>query len=416
MPEENLDTGNKRNKSNILTFLLLIVLILAIAFFAYLKSQDMDFRDMDMKSVNLKAFIENKFFPDKQEQKDGQAVELKFDPKENISFGVYKDTIIKCTGSSITGLNKKGDWLWDIKASLSNPLIRVKGNQMLIADLGGKEVYIVEGRNVKWSKRLENAIINADIGENGYVSIVHEEKRCTAAVTVFNPQGMERFTRGIGEKSVLSANVSPSRKQVIINCIDTSGVTADLNLVFVDMNTGEPFAHIPAKNTIFPFVWYLKDDSVIAVSENTILCSNSEHTAKQGTDDKTSEKYIKWKKEYENKRILSAQILLEKYAIAAICDENRSGLFEANKSEIVIFNGKGQENSILTVEGEVRSIKTYEDIIAVNTGREVHFVSSKGNFLGKVSSKIDIAELHFFNKQEVLLVSKGSITVRSIAD
>ena len=88
--------------------------------------------------------------------------------------------------------------------------------------------------------------------------------------------------------------------------------------------------------------------------------------------------------------------------------------YHSNFSEIVLLNVKGEKVSQYQLEGTVINIETYSDNIAVNTGREVYFINTKGNLIGKYSSKTDIIGVNFFNKQEAEIVTKGSIVVTNV--
>jgi hypothetical protein len=144
-------------------------------------------------------------------------------------------------------LNKKGDEEKVLQVALGKPVIKSAGNFAVIGDIGGKDIYVINGKELSWSRRIENRILNIDINEKGYVAVVHEVKGYKAGVTVFNPQGMERFTRTIAESFILSAKVLPSGRQLLINRVDTSQINANTDLEYNDISSEKPFS-----------LWYLR--------------------------------------------------------------------------------------------------------------------------------------------------------------
>ena len=79
-------------------------------------------------------------------------------------------------------------------------------------------------------KELDGSIINADINEKGHVAVVHEENRSRNAASVFNEEGIRYFIDNSGDDFILSANVSPSGEDVMLNYAITSGVNAATHL------------------------------------------------------------------------------------------------------------------------------------------------------------------------------------------
>lgn len=392
-PIENQSQDKPAKKSSIIMFLLLFLVVVGSAFFVYLKSQN-----IDIKTFNIKELITNRISTNGPKASEKKPVEIKYDSKEHTVFGAYKDYIVKCTKNKIQGLNKNGEEQWSIPVSLNEPAIKLSGKDMLVADIGGRDIYVINGKDIKWSNKIDNNIINADISESGYVTVVKEEKRTRGAVTVYNLQGNEYFTKGIGESFIYMAKVSPSGKQVFISSIDSSGIKANTILEITDI-LGKSIAanKISQEGIIYPSFWYLNNDSMIAVSDDMLVCF-----------DKTGKESWNTKKEFPNIKIYSSKVSLGKYPVFAF------GAANSNVTDVKILNTSGAPVSQYQIEGAVFNIETYSDTIAINTGREVHFINTKGKLLGKYSSKSDIIGVNFFNKMEAEIITKNSLVVTSI--
>lgn len=390
LPEEDTKVKHSSNKASVLMFLALFVVVIVLALFVYLKSQNIDLSEISLKelitnpaAVNTLDMGENSF-------------ELKYDAREHPVYTLYGEYIIQCSKDSVKGLNKNGEEQWSIPVSVANPLVKISGNSMLVADIGGKGIYVINGKAVKWSKKLDNSIINADISDNGYVSVVHEAKGYKGAVTVFNLQGGEYFTRYIGENFTLMARVSPSGKSVVIDSVDASGVTTGTVLEFTD-TFGKPLAKVTKQDMLIPVLWYLEDDSVVTGSNNAITCFD-----RNGRQ--------KWEQQFS--KVFSANVVLDKYIAAAVGENDKKG--SEGKINVELVDSNGKFTPIYGLNDEVRDIQAYSNIIAVNTGNDVYFINTRGKLIRKYSSKTDIVKVCFFNKQEAAVVTKGTVTVIKI--
>lgn len=374
-------------------FLLLVITILGVALFVYLKSQD-----IDLKNISIRDLMENNLLIQGREAVGKKTFEMKYDTKDHTALSVYNNSVIICTGDSVKSFSDEGTEQWSIPVTINNPLLKTAGPYLLVADMGGKDIYVISGRGIKWSKKLDSNIINADISECGYVSVVQEAKGYKAAVTAFNLQGSPFFTRTIAENYIISARVSPSGKQVLINGVDASGIKAGASLEFTDI-LGTPLAgKIPKEDVIFSSAWYLDNDYVLAISDSLVLCLDKNRNEK-------------WKQDFAGRKVYSSGVAQGKYAVVAVSGRDKPGVFDGNASELKIFNANGQQGAVCPIDADVENIGICSDMIAVNTGREVYFINTKGKLIGKYASKIDIIEASFLSRKSAAIITKGSVVV-----
>jgi hypothetical protein len=393
-PEKDLGTGQAGNKFSIISFILLLLLIISIAFLVYLKNQN-----GDMTNLNIKELVKSSFSNSSGRSAAEKLIsEVEYDSKEHPAFAVYKNSIIKCTKDNIMCMNKKGEVLWTKSVTVSNPLIRVAGTNLLIADLNGRYFYVINGKEIKWDHQVDSNIVSADINEKGYITIVKEMKGYKGAIEVYDPQGNWVFTSAKGESFIVSAKVLPSCDKVVANMLDTSGVNADTKFEIINM-AGKTVSSIVNNNAIFPSMWTMSGDNVMAVSDTGAVLFNED-------------KKTKWKQTY--KKVYSSNTTHNKNTILAVWENAGKGTFDANQTDIVVINTKGEIESKFPVEGEVLSIEIYGNILALNTGREILFTNFKGKLMEKYSSKIDILDIKFFNKDEVAVITRNNLVVTKI--
>lgn len=396
LPEDNVRTGNKGKISSVLVFILLLIMIIGIAALVYLKSQNFDFKSINIQDV-FKEGIQLKM----QEEAKPKETEIPSADKEKHAFTTYKDVLIKCTSDNVRGIDKSGNELWSISIAMSNPKVKKSDNDLLVYDLGGRDVMVINGKTVKWSKKIGNNIINADISKSGHVSVIHELKGYKGAVVVFNLQGNEFFTRSYADNFVFKAAVSPGGKYVVVNSLDTSGAQASSFIEFMDMLGTKLAGRVLEEEKVFPLIQFIREDILAAVNESSIICF----------DRSSKEQKEKWKKEYKDRVVYSSGTASGKYLFAAVSGEDRQGVFNTSSTDIKILNAEGKETAQYTVRGKVLNISVNGDIAAVNAGREIFFINTRGKLVGKYTSKVDVSEVHFFNKQEIVVVSKSNVVI-----
>lgn len=382
------------NKISIIMFLLLFLVIIIIVLLVYVKSQN-----IDIKSFNVKDIFKNSFQILNQDIDANVTSEFQYDLKKNTFFYTYKDNIIKCTKESVIWLDRLGEEQKVKTISTENPVVKIAGAYILIADIGGKDFYIINGMNIKWSHKSDSSIINADISSNGYVSIVKEKKGYKGAIDIYDDIGNLVFTTVRGGAFVLSTKVISSKDRVLINKVDTADITANTILEFVNMRAEQVGEPAQEDNVILPSLWNLNGDYIIGVSDDVVICYNMNLKRK-------------WKRDYT--KIYSSNIALGKYSIIAIPSDTKSGLIGKSASEIKVINTKGEEVSTYTINDKVTNIECSGNIIAVNTGSEVYFINTNGKLIGKYISKSLIMGVHFFDRQEAMVQTQNSIVVLRI--
>ncbi len=386
----------KNGKLGVAVLIISVILIIGVGVFAYLKNQSVN----NSGSTNI---ISN----------DSIGISLPsilssdYDVNEKTEFGVCDGFIIKCTKSGIVWIDKNGEEKHSLILVLDNPILKISGPNILVANIGGRDVYSVENYKVKWQKTLDdgtltdNSIINADIDKSGYVTVIQKAKRHKGAVTLLDPNGNTVFTKGKGDDFVLSAITTNDANQIMINTNDTSGITINSTLEFIDVakideNKGEPFAGITKKDSIFSYIKFINGNCVIAAGDDFINYYNSK---------KEREWSINLKKVY------SVDCTYDKFTVAAVKSEVETSKLGGIQTDINTYNDNGTLRSTFTLGEGVTNIRAFESVIAINTGRQVVFTDIGGNLLGKYSSKMDIIQVEFLDRSHAVVITKSTIDI-----
>lgn len=389
--ENNIRQDGSGNGVKIIVFIFLLLIIAGTAAVAYLKSQD-----VDLKSVSLKDIIERSFI-NRNTKYELSSAEFDYDANLNVAFGTHKGYVVKCSRDNIIYLDSNGNEQWTYPLSLNNPVLKTAGSYLLVADYGAKSLLTFSGKEMRWEKELDNNIINADINSKGYVTVVHGEERSRGAVSVYNRQGMNCFTIGKAENFILSSKVSSKAKSVFINSIDTSGISMNTVLEFADLSGKMLNNKIVKENTVFPSVWFMENDSLLAVGDSMFMILDKDFKEKL--------------QQTVNGKIFSSCIADGKYAVIAANPEETTGIFESGSSGIWVYDTNGEKISEYNIKGEVRNINSYNDVIAVNSGNKLRIIDLGGELLAEYSSNEDIKEVFFISRREVLAICKDKFLV-----
>jgi hypothetical protein len=394
------ETGRNTGKSgplNILLFIVLFLALICISLFVYLKSQNISLKDISLKST-IEAVFSSKAGEDGNNR---NTREIKYESSERPAFAVYNGYIIKCMRDSVKGFGKNGEEEWTVPVSVSNPFLKAVGKNLLVADIGGKDIYLLDGKSIKWNKKLDNNIISVDLNKDGYIAVTHEAKGYRGQVSVYNQNGNEILSRTVFQNFPLSAKVLPSARQLVINSINASGIKATTGLTYVNMNASGFKDIVPREDMMFPVMWSLDNGLLAAVSQSSVIAFSNVPEEK-------------WKYELKDNKIYCSDILDGKNLVLAVSRKDDEGNLRDDITDIKILDKDGEVTSEFSIEDKIKNIKVYGHVIGLNTGRVVYFVNQKGSLLDKCTSNTEVSEVFFVSGQEVVLITKNKIIINSI--
>jgi len=381
---------------NLIVFVILVLAVIATSLFMYLKSKNVDLENMSLKDI-VNELI------DINGNKSGNKIvkEIEFGTNEKHVFAVSKGLIIECVKNRVIAMNEEGEEQWVVPIYAANPVVKTAGSYIMVANLEGKEVYLLSGKTIKWDRKMDGNIINADVNEAGYVSVVRQEKGYRGAATVINKNGAQSINTKIAKKFIFMSKVSPSGKQFAINGFDASGVKSDAVVELHDFSKKNGVNLDTGDISLFPFVEYLDNGYLAAAGDSNVYLYDGEGK-------------VKWTKKFDNKKVMCTDLLSGDSIVVALSDMDSSGKITGNKTEIALINDDGEKTVIYSMDVRVKNMKIFSGIIAINTGTSVYYINSKGELLGKFDSKTNISEVHFLNRQKTVLVCKSSLIINNI--
>lgn len=381
--QDKLESGGKA--AGIIMTLLLFLLIIAVAFFSYQRSLD--------PSVGLRDAL--KALGEREEKKVRDADVLysfNFDTREKTAFATYKDLLVKCSKSGIMFLEKNGSIVRSESILYANPILKTNGTQLLAADIGSTEICIFNNDSIIWQDKTDAAILNADISEDGYVTVITAAKRDNNVIRIYEPHGVELFRKIIANDFAVSACVSPSEKYLALSAISTGAVGPFSRYKFYDME-GKELAGISfgESGELLPLFWFNKDDTLFAAGD-----SAAGTVRPTGTKD--------WQEQF----ISVAGAGLAGNGMLAVAAQTNEG------SVLNIYTSGGEKHASARLDLIPAGLEAIKGRICVFSESTASFFDDKGNNTSKYHSGKRIRQVCLFSKNQAAVITDGEVTILGI--
>lgn len=322
----------------------------------------------------------------------------RFVPDEVSSFYEYNDYIVQCKSNEVIYYDIYFKKIWNKNVTLREPVARVNGDYLAIGDIHGKEIFLLQGTNIKCQIDVGKEIINFDIARNGYISVITDTKQGKSEVTVFTEKGEKVYSHVFNDNFVISAKYNSNNKQLYVNKLDTSG--SEVGTVFEAYNfTDEkPIFSLSKSGHVYPFWGILNDDSIYGYSEQSFVSFD-----KNGKE--------KWNNEFVN-GVYGCAVVSDRYPV--IADADVSTVDNKMKVMVKILNDSGKQKNKYEYGGNIKNICSVDGLICLNTGYEVLFLSSSGELKGKATSDTEILDVLCVKNNTVVFKIKNGIMISEI--
>lgn len=384
IPEQD-GSASGGGAAGIITTLLLFVLIIAVAFFSYQRSLD--------PSVGLREALEALGSRGEKDVRDAEVLySFVFDSREKTVFAPYKELLVKCSKSGIMFLDKNGSIVRSESIAYSNPILRTNGSQLLAADIGSTEISIFDSTSIIWQDKTDTAILNADISEDGYVTVITAAKRDNNTIRVYEPHGVELFRKIIANDFAVSSCVSPSEKYLTLSAISTGAVGPFSRFKFYDME-GKELAGLSfdASGELLPLFWHNRDDSLFVAGDSAAGAISPEGTEV-------------WQEQFRS--IAGAgQAGSGMLAVAAQTDEG---------AYLNIYAADGSKHASTELKITPAGLEAIKGRISVYNENTVFFFDDKGNNTSKYSAGKRVRQVCLFSRNQAAVITDGEVTVLGI--
>lgn len=354
-----IDATNKEKKVNkkkivILTIIIVFIVIAIITIGLY--------------STNDKAreWIDKNIFRKEVLQDKVATIDLKENQDSNIyAFNKYIGILNK-TKFSI--YNSTGSQEKTLDLQISNPIWGSANRFLAIAENKGKKVYLISDKDIAWEAEVEGNISQVHVNKNGYVAVVIVDTSYKTVIKTYNPQGKELFNTYLSSTRAVDVSISNDNKYLAIAEVDTSGtmIQSSIKVISIDKASTDPTNSLEntykgEENKLITNIKYQNKNKLVCMYTDSI------HQIENGEDITLIDN--------QNKKVIFQSVNLVNRACSI--EEKSSGLFTAD-SLVNIVNIENHEIKQYTASTVTKELYTYGNIIAINLGTEVEFISTDG--------------------------------------
>lgn len=354
-----IDATNKEKKVNkkkivILTIIIVFIVIAIITIGLY--------------STNDKAreWIDKNIFRKEVLQDKVATIDLKENQDSNIyAFNKYIGILNK-TKFSI--YNSTGSQEKTLDLQISNPIWGSANRFLAIAENKGKKVYLISDKDIAWEAEVEGNISQVHVNKNGYVAVVIVDTSYKTVIKTYNPQGKELFNTYLSSTRAVDVSISNDNKYLAIAEVDTSGtmIQSSIKVISIDKASTDPTNSLEntykgEENKLITNIKYQNKNKLVCMYIDSI------HQIENGEDITLIDN--------QNKKVIFQSVNLVNRACSI--EEKSSGLFTAD-SLVNIVNIENHEIKQYTASSVTKELYTYGNIIAINLGTEVEFISTDG--------------------------------------
>jgi hypothetical protein len=378
------DVAHKNTIPRFIAFVVLFAVVLLLAAMAYMKSVGIELSEVTFSEAIGMIFAKS------QVNLGKRIASFDYDIKKEILLCSSRDTLLKFAADEIRGIDSTGKVKWKVPFACIEPIGVAEGTYAAVADLSGRSFCVIEGDNPIYEQKVSGNIINISINANGYTAVLYKAEGGKGAMTVFDPQGKEIFTRTLASRYILNAQISPDNREILVGIVDISGVNAYSTFEISDIFGTIKSGIVPKKQDIFPYSWFIGEDAVAIAGDKEIALFS-----RNGTEI--------WSSSY--RKVFSAEVFQGKYLAVAVSRSNGS------ESYIEVWDRNERRFASEIIGSEIVNIRSFDDIIAVNTGREVIFLNSRCEVFDRYSPTADILDMQMMNRREIAVITRNNINI-----
>ena len=379
----------KINKKKIATTILIGILTIVVLTLIIVYRVNKPFREWFDKNVFRKEVLQDKV----------TTIELKEEQNTNITaFNKYIGVLNKNKFTIYDGTGNKEK---DLEIQISNPIFDSANRFLAIAEKNGKKLYLITDKDITWETDVEGTISQIHVNKNGYVAVSVSDTINKTVITMYNPQGEPLFKTYLSSTRTADIDISNDNKHLAIAEVDTSGtiIQSSIKIISIEKAKSDPTNSL--ENTfrseadkLITNIEYQDKDKLICMYTDCI------RIIEDGQDNMLMDN--------QNKKMIFQSVELSNHAVEI--EEKSSGLFTADSIvNIISTESKGQKHYI--VNSVAKEIYTYGNIIALNLGTEIEFVSTSGwlvkryianQEITKIVVSDNIAGIIYRNKIEII--------------
>ncbi len=359
----------KIKKLALLISLLIILITIIVLIIVYIFN--VQFRNWCDKHILGKEIL----------QEDTREIEI--DGDENPQVYAFDKYICLFRRKTIEFYNKVGTKVGEIETNINNAKFASAGRYLAICEQDGKEFYLIDGKEKVYENEVDGTISQINVSRSGFVSVVLSNNSYKSIVSVYNKEGKEIFKTNLVTSRVVDVSMSQDSQYLAIAEVDISGILtkSTIQIVSIELAQTKPAEAIVYKyevpeGKLIINVEYQEKQKLICMYNDSIEVLQEQ---------KSSELVG-----FENRKTTFMTIELNNRI--AILEEKTTGEYTSD-TYVNIINPENKREIQYITNGVVKSLHTSNKRIAINTGSELHIISTNGFLIKKYISSTEINDI-----------------------
>lgn len=359
----------KIKKLALLISLLIILITIIVLIIVYIFN--VQFRNWCDKHILGKEIL----------QEDTREIEI--DGDENPQVYAFDKYICLFRRKTIEFYNKVGTKVGEIETNINNAKFASAGRYLAICEQDGKEFYLIDGKEKVYENEVDGTISQINVSRSGFVSVVLSNNSYKSIVSVYNKEGKEIFKTNLVTSRVVDVSMSQDSQYLAIAEVDISGILTKsaIQIVSIELAQTKPAEAIVYKyevpeGKLIINVEYQEKQKLICMYNDSIEVLQEQ---------KSSELVG-----FENRKTTFMTIELNNRI--AILEEKTTGEYTSD-TYVNIINPENKREIQYIANGVVKSLHTSNKRIAINTGSELHIISTNGFLVKKYISSTEINDI-----------------------
>jgi hypothetical protein len=396
-PKDNKIEDNKKKKINkkklvfiIASTILILTLIVIATFYAANK--------------NFRSFMDKHILRKDITNENVAVIDIDYDSNTNIiPYGRY---ICILAENNLEQYNSSGKKEQEVKIEINNPVYDVNGRYLVIGEKDSQKLYLISGTHIIWEKKVDGNLSKVTVNRSGYVTTIISGTSYKSVIVTYDDKGNELFKSYLSNTTAVDARISQDNNYLGYAEINTSGTVIQSNVKIISIkeatekNTEPVFNYTAPQNSLILRLKYQEKNRLVCVYDDSI------HMIESNVD-------VKLIDLQENKKITFGGAQLTNCVYRMV--EESTGPFTAN-TNVEIYNIATQKETTYLIEGVVKSVANYDNIMAMNLGSEVDFINTNGWLIKRYTSRQEIRNIVICDgiagiiyRDKIELINLGSV-------
>ena len=154
----------------------------------------------------------------------------------SMKYIAYDDGIIRYGRDGVTAVDRKGQSVWSGSYDMAEPKADACGSSVVVADIGGKDLFAYKGEDTGVSFSVDYPIVQACISEQGVVAVVMEENSSNT-IALYDPfqkseQLLAEIPTNVEDGYPVDVDLSPDGSSVVAAYLCVTAGTAQSRVAF----------------------------------------------------------------------------------------------------------------------------------------------------------------------------------------